>query len=335
MAFITGGAGFIGSHFARLWRHRGGEVVNLDRLTYAGDVRRLGPLMKDPRHHFLQVDVTDPSEVRDAIRRFRPELVVHFAAETHVTRSESNPQAFWRTNVQGTKVMLEEAAAGRVRRFLHISTDEVYGARLHGAFREEEKEPGEAQATSAYAKSKSCADDLARRFTGRLEVVVARPTNCFGPWQSPEKAVPRWIIRAVTGGSVPVWGDGEYVRQWLFAEDLVRAIALLADQPSPEPVYNIGPRHDPDITNADLVRWLLDRLGLPHDRLVLTAYDRPNHDRRYAVDPTRIERLGWRAGDIWNQLAETLHWYRDADWWWRSVLAGAESIYRDDMRRVP
>jgi dTDP-glucose 4,6-dehydratase len=137
------------------------------------------------------------------------------------------------------------------------------------------------------------------------------------------------VARALSGGSVPVWGDGLYVRQWLFAEDLAQAVILLLEAEDPERVYNVGPRHDPEITNLDLARWLLGYLGLPHDRLVLTSYDRPEHDRRYAVDPSRIEALGWRAGDVWERLASTAEWYRANESWWRPLMEQAESIYVD------
>jgi dTDP-glucose 4,6-dehydratase len=160
-------------------------------------------------------------------------------------------------------------------------------------------------------------------------VVVVRPTNCFGPWQFPEKAFARWVARALSGASVPVWGDGLYVRQWLYARDLAGAILQLLGTPTPESVYNIGPRHDPEITNLDLARWLVRHLGLPEDRLVLTAYDRPEHDRRYAVDPSRIEALGWFPGDVWRSLESTVEWYRDNRDWWGPLIPEAESIYAD------
>lgn len=329
---VTGGTGFLGSHFVRRWVASGGEVLNVDLLTYAGSPERLGDVEDDPRYRFVRADVADPEAVRAAVGDFRPEAVVHFAAESHVTRSETDPEVFWRTNVEGTRVLLEAAARAGVSRFIHVSTDEVYGPILEGAFREEDKPPGEGRATSPYARSKAAGDDLARGFTGDLEVAVVRPTNAFGPWQYPEKAFARWVTRALTGRPVLVWGDGLYVRQWLYAEDLSEAIALVLQAPSPEPVYNIGPRHAPEITNLDLARWLLDHLGLPGDRLELTAYDRPDHDRRYAVDPGRIEALGWSPGDPWDRFAHTVEWYRRREDWWRPLLAEAEGIYADEER---
>lgn len=331
---ITGGAGFLGSHFVRRWLHQGyGEVLNLDLLTYAGSPGRLDDLGGDPRYRFVRADVADPDAVLRAMAEFQPELVAHFAAESHVTRSERDPDRFRSTNVDGTRVMLESAAKHDVQRFVHVSTDEVYGPILSGSFREEDKFPGDGQATSPYAKSKALADDLAREFDSDMDVVVVRPTNCFGPWQYPEKAFARWIVRALTGQPLLVWGDGLYVRQWLYAEDLADAIDRICGAATLEPVYNVGPRHEPEITNVALARWLLEHLGLPEDRLVFTEYDRPDHDRRYSVDPTRIEQLGWKPGDAWNEFARTVEWYRNNTDWWTGLMDEAESIYADGRQK--
>jgi dTDP-glucose 4,6-dehydratase len=328
-ALVTGGAGFLGSHFVRTWVAEGGEAVTFDLLTYAGSSARLVELEGDPRHRFVHGDVTDPVAVGDVMDEARPHLVVHFAAESHVTRGERDPDRFQRTNVEGTRVALEVAARHGIARFIHVSTDEVYGPIEEGAFREDDKEPGVGRATSAYARSKALADDLARSFVG-VEVVVARPTNCFGPWQYPEKAIPRWMTRALRGKPVPVWGDGLQVRQWLAAEDLTAALLLIAGAERPEPVYNVGPRHDPEITNLDVARWLTAHLDQPEQRVVLTSYDRPDHDRRYAVDPSRIEALGWRPADVWERLASTVAWYRENEAWWGPLVEAAEAIYPDD-----
>jgi dTDP-glucose 4,6-dehydratase len=331
---VTGGAGFLGSHFVRPWfQENPGEILNLDALTYAGSRDRLRDLEPDRRYQFVRADVTDPATVTSAMADFRPDLVVHFAAESHVTRSEQDPDHFRRTNIDGTRVMLETASEQRVRRFVHISTDEVYGPILDGAFREEDKQPGDHQATSPYAKSKAVADDIAREFNAEMEVVVIRPTNCFGPWQYPEKAFARWIARALTDEPILVWGDGLYVRQWLYAEDLSEAIGRVLETENPDPVYNVGPRHEPEITNVSLARWLLEHLELPEERLVFTDYDRPDHDRRYAVDPSRIESIGWKQGDTWDQFAQTVEWYRSNVDWWKPLISEAESIYADGAER--
>jgi dTDP-glucose 4,6-dehydratase len=331
---VTGGAGFLGSHFVRRALAGGAaRVVNFDKLSYAGDVRRLDDVSGDLRYRFVQGDVASEPEVTAAVDAHRPQVVVHYAAETHVTRSESAPELFHRTNVEGTRILLEACAAGGVERFVHISTDEVYGPIRQGAFAEADKAEGEGSATSPYARSKALADDLARGFAGRLPVVVVRPTNAFGSHQFPEKAFPRWIVRALRGQPLPVWGDGMYVRQWLNAVDFAEAVALAAEAGEPGSVYNVGPRHDPEITNIALARWLVASLGLPDDRIVMTAYDRPDHDRRYCVDATRILGLGWRPGDVWEQLAATVAWYRDNAAWWEPHLAVAESIYVDAAAR--
>jgi dTDP-glucose 4,6-dehydratase len=331
---VTGGSGFLGSHFVRRWiQSNRGPVLNLDLLTYAGSEVRLADVAAHSGYEFVRADVRDARKVEGALRRLRPDAVVHFAAESHVTRSEVAADRFWSTNVEGTRNVLEVSASAGVHRLVHISTDEVYGPIEEGAFTEDQKKPGDSQATSAYAKSKAVADDLAREARD-IEVVVLRPTNCFGPWQFPEKAFARWVTRALSGRPVPVWGDGLYVRQWLHAEDLAGAIELVLDAATPERVYNVGPRHDPEVTNLALATWLVDRLGLPKDRLMLTAYDRPLHDRRYAVDPSRIESLGWRSSDLWEELAATVDWYRRSEHWWKPLIEEAESIYSDEEARV-
>jgi dTDP-glucose 4,6-dehydratase len=327
---VTGGAGFLGSHFVRQALSEGAaEVVNLDALTYAGDLQRLADVEEDLRYRFMRGDVTDPQTVGELLSQHRPDVVVHYAAESHVTRSESDPEAFRRTNVEGTRVMLEASIDSDVKRFVHISTDEVYGPITQGAYREEDKQPGDLQASPGYAKSKSQADDFALGYSGKIPVVVARPTNAFGPWQFPEKAFPRWITRALRNEPLLVWGDGLYIRQWLFAEDFARAISLLATAGTPGEAYNIGPTHDPEITNLELARWLAGYLGLDEDRVQLTEYDRPHHDRRYAVDAGKIRDLGWQPGDVWEQFARTVDWYRDRSEWWEAHIAEAESIYAD------
>lgn len=327
---VTGGSGFLGSHFVRHALDKGAaSVTNLDLLTYAGDPRRLSDLEGDPRYAFAKADVTSAEDVARVFEEYRPAIVVHYAAESHVTRSETASDLFHRTNVEGTRVVLEAAGSRGFERIIHISTDEIYGPILEGAFPEEEKAPGDGQATSPYAKSKALADDLARSYADRVPVIVARPTNAFGPYQYPEKAFARWTTRALRGEPILVWGDGLYIRQWLYAQDFAEAIGLLVERGEPGGVYNVGPGHDPEITNLALARWLIEYLDLPQDRLELTEYDRPEHDRRYAVSPSKIRALGWQPGDVWSQLAETVEWYRSNREWWEPHVAEAESIYTD------
>lgn len=327
---VTGGAGFLGSHFVRHALNEGASAVtNLDLLTYAGDERRLSDLDEDDRYRLIRADIAAADEVAAVMEAVNPEVVVHFAAESHVTRSESAPDLFHRTNVEGTQVMLEESLRTGVDLFLHVSTDEIYGPILDGAFREEDKQSGDAQASSPYAKSKAIADDLARSYSDRIPLIVARPTNAFGPYQFPEKAFARWVTRALRGEVVPVWGDGLYIRQWLYAEDFAGAIALLIQKGNHGEVYNVGPLHEPEITNLDLARWLIEQLELPEDRLQMTAYDRPDHDRRYSVDASKLRSLGWKPGDVWAQFASTVEWYEDHTDWWEPHVSEAESIYID------
>ena len=327
---VTGGSGFLGSHFVRhALAADVAQLVNIDALTYAGDQRRLADIANDPRYVFEQADVASEPDIKSLIAQYRPDIVVHYAAESHVTRSEKDPEGFARTNIEGTRVMLEASLSSGVQRFVHISTDEVYGSTLTGYFTEDQKGHGGGNATSPYARSKAEADDLALSYSDKIEVVVARPTNAFGPWQFPEKAFPRWVTRALRGEPLLVWGDGLYVRQWLFADDFASAIAVLVDEGAPGNPYNVGPLHEPEITNIDLAHWLVQYMELGDDAIEMTAYDRPDHDRRYAVDPMQINALGWQAGDVFAQMAQTVEWYRGHEDWWSSHIAEAESIYSD------
>ena len=327
---VTGGCGFIGSNFVRSWLDgRDGVVCNVDALTYAGDPRRLEGLPPD-RYEHRKVDITDGHSLSQVVADFEPDGVVHFAAESHVTRSENAGDVFLRTNVEGTRTLLEALSKTEPAAVIHVSTDEVYGPCLGDPYREEDKEPGEGNATSAYARSKALADDLAMTYRHGLPLMVARPTNCFGPWQHPEKAFPRWVIRALLGQELPVWGDGRYIRDWLPVPDLCSALRRLLVEGVPGAAYNIGPERDPEITNAELARWILAHLGLPANRLVFTHYDRPDHDRRYAVDASRVRALGWRPEtDVWSRFAETVEWYKTHKTWWGTLIDEAESIYAD------
>jgi dTDP-glucose 4,6-dehydratase len=327
---VTGGAGFLGSHVVRRSLRTGAaRLLNLDVLTYAGDLRRLTDVESDPRYRFLKKDIALLEDIQQIIQKEMPQIVVHLAAESHVTRSEKEADVFFRTNVEGTRLMLEGALAAGVERFLHISTDEVYGPILEGAFREEDKKPGDGQASSPYAKSKARAEDLVASYAERIPIIVARPTNAFGPYQLPEKAFARWVTRALRGAPLLVWGDGLYVRQWLYAQDFAEAIGLLAEKGEPGQIYNVGPQHDPEITNLELANWVGRYLGIPDGRVLLTRYDRPDHDRRYAVNSTKIREIGWKPRDVWRQFAETIEWYRNHPEWWKPLVPVAESIYAD------
>jgi dTDP-glucose 4,6-dehydratase len=323
---VTGGLGFIGSAFVRALAADGERVLNVDLDTYAGDERRIAGV-GEGMVETVRLDVASPG-LAGVVREERPELVVHFAAESHVTRSEDAPEVFFHANVEGTRVVLDAAEAAGCR-VLHMSTDEVYGPCPADPFREADKLPGEGLATSAYARSKALADDLARSYAERVDVVVARPTNCIGPWQHPEKAVPRWATRALRGERLPVWGDGEQVRDWMFVEDAVSALRLLAERGERGEVYNVGPQAE-SVPNVEIARAIARAAGQDEASVYLSHYDRPQHDRRYAVATDRIAGLGWRASrSLEAAIAETVEWYRENEAWWSTLVPDAEQLYAD------
>jgi dTDP-glucose 4,6-dehydratase len=323
---VTGGLGFIGSAFVRALAADGERVLNVDLDTYAGDERRIAGV-GEGMVETVRLDVASP-ELAGVVREEGPELLVHFAAESHVTRSEDAPEVFFHANVEGTRVVLDAAEATGCR-VLHMSTDEVYGPCPADPFREADKLPGEGLATSAYARSKALADDLARSYAERVDVVVARPTNCIGPWQHPEKAVPRWATRALRGERLPVWGDGEQVRDWMFVEDAVSALRLLAERGERGEVYNVGPQAE-SVPNVEIARAIARAAGQDEASVYLSHYDRPQHDRRYAVATDRIAGLGWRASrSLEAAIAETVEWYRENEAWWSTLVPDAEQLYAD------
>jgi len=323
---VTGGLGFIGSAFVRAVAADGVPVLNVDLDTYAGDERRIAGVA-DGLVETVRLDVASPDVAR-VVREEQPSLLVHFAAESHVTRSEDAPEIFFHANVEGTRVVLEAAEAVGCR-VLHMSTDEVYGPCPGDPFREEDKLPGEGLATSAYARSKAVADDLARSYAERVDVVVARPTNCIGPWQHPEKAVPRWATRALRGERLPVWGDGAQVRDWMFVEDAVSALRLLAERGERGEAYNVGPQAE-GAPNLEIARAVARAAGEDESAVYLSHYDRPQHDRRYAVATDRIAALGWRPSrSLEAAIADTVVWYRANEDWWSTLVPDAEQLYAD------
>ncbi len=316
---VTGGAGFIGSNFVRfaLAAHEDWRVTTLDKLTYAGRLENLQAVMDNPRHTFVRGDVTDPSVAAPLVER--AEIVVHFAAETHVDRSIQGAGEFITTDVYGTFVLLEAARrAPRLRRFVQISTDEVYGSVPEGASREGD----ELRPRNPYAASKAGADRLAYSFwaTHDVPVVITRASNNYGPYQFPEKIIPLFITNAIDDRPVPLYGDGLNVRDWLHVDDHCRALDFLIDQGASGQVYNVGGGHE--VPNIELTRAILTLLDKP-DSLIQPVADRPGHDRRYSLDTTKLRGLGWRPQMRFEDgLADTVTWYRNHESWWRPITDG-------------
>ena len=313
---VTGGAGFIGSNFVRfaLAGHADWHVTTLDKLTYAGRRENLADVLDHPRHTFVQGDVADEATAAPLVER--AQIVVHFAAETHVDRSISAAGDFIRTDVVGTFVLLEAArrAAG-LRRFIQISTDEVYGSVPTGASRETD----ELKPRNPYSASKAGADRLAYSYwaTYGVPVIVTRASNNYGPYQFPEKVIPLFATNAIDGIPVPLYGDGMQIRDWLHVEDHCRAIDLLIEQGVDGEVYNVGGGNE--VANVDLTRRILTILGRP-ESLIERVSDRPGHDRRYALDTTKLRTLGWTPQVPFDAgLASTVGWYRDQPSWWRPI----------------
>jgi dTDP-glucose 4,6-dehydratase len=320
---VTGGAGFIGSNFVRfmLARHDDVEIVNLDKLTYAGNLENLRDLEDDPRYTFVHGDICDASVVGEALRD--ADAVVNFAAETHVDRSISGPQDFIRTDVLGTHTLLEAVRTMEGARYLQISTDEVYGSTETGAFTEE----SDLDPSSPYSASKAGGDLLVLAYhrTFGTPVLVTRSSNNYGAWQYPEKIVPLFITNAIDGEPLPVYGDGLNVRDWLHVEDNCTGIDLVLREGVPGEVYNIGGGNE--VQNLALTRRILELLGKGED-LIRYVADRPGHDRRYAVDCTKLRALGWRPEVPFEAgLARTVQWYCDHPEWWRPIKSGAWHEY--------
>ena len=312
---VTGGAGFIGSNFIRwVLTHRPNvQVVNLDKLTYAGNRANLKELEGDPRYRFLQADVTDAEAVREALSGC--DTVVHFAAETHVDRSIQDAANFLRTNVIGTHTLLEAARAAGIERYLQISTDEVYGSLLQGAATEE----APLHPNSPYAASKTAADHLVLSYhaTFRLPALIVRASNNFGPYQFPEKFIPLMVTQALEAQPLPIYGDGQYVREWLYVEDFCDAILLLLEHGQPGQVYNAGSGEHR--RNMEVAEEILKAVGKPLS-LIRHVQDRPGHDRRYAVDCTKIRSLGWKPQRHFDQaILSTIQWYQEHPDWWRPL----------------
>lgn len=346
---VTGGAGFIGGCFIRQTLARGeARVVNLDKLTYAGNLDSLTACLDDPEHIFVHGDIGNERLVGELLEEYRPQAIVHFAAESHVDRSIDGPCEFVQTNVVGTFQLLdvvkrywdEMGAFRRERfRFLHVSTDEVYGSLgPEGAF----TETTPYAPNSPYSASKAASDHFVRAYhrTFGLPVLITHSSNNYGPYQFPEKLIPLMILNATEGKPLPVYGDGRQVRDWLYVEDHCEAIRLILQAAAPGEVYNVG--GDCERTNLDVVQSIcqtVDRLrpGLPHapsTSLISFVEDRPGHDHRYAIDSSKLTRqLGWRVQhDFEEGLERTVRWYLNNHTWVQRVTSGA---YRRERLGLP
>lgn len=328
---VTGGCGFIGSNFIRyyLGKHPDDSVVNVDVLTYAGNPENLGDLSGLPSYRFERADICDREAMEQVFSDSGFDAIVNFAAESHVDRSIAGAGVFVRTNVVGTQVLLDLAKQKSIKRFVQISTDEVYGSLgQEGKF----TEVTPLHPNSPYAASKASADLLALSYhhTFGLPVVITRCSNNYGPFQFPEKLIPLMIANALGDKPLPVYGDGQQIRDWLFVDDHCAAIDLVMHNGRPGNAYNIG--GNSEIRNIDLVTTLVKRLGKP-ERLISFVKDRPGHDRRYAIDASKImNELGWQPLVRFEEgLGRTIEWYLAHTGWWQRILSGEYQNYYREM----
>ncbi|OLB10206.1 MAG: dTDP-glucose 4,6-dehydratase [Candidatus Rokubacteria bacterium 13_1_20CM_4_68_9] len=315
---VTGGAGFIGSNFIRhvLAAHADDSIVNLDKLTYAGNLKNLADVTDSPRYRFVHGDVCDAKMVRDVLRG--ADAVVNFAAESHVDRSLVEPDAFLRTDVFGVFTLLEAVRELSIPRLVHISTDEVYGSLATGSARESDP----LRPSNPYSASKAGGDLLALAYwqTHRVPVVVTRSSNNFGPFQYPEKVIPLFITNALDDQPLPLYGDGRNVRDWLYVVDNCTALDLVLRKGKDGEVYNIGGGHE--VENIVLTRDILRLTGKP-ETLIRPVKDRPGHDRRYSVDSKKVRQLGWTPKHPFGKALETtVAWFREHEAWWRPLKSG-------------
>jgi len=326
---VTGGAGFIGSNFIlyMMQQHPQDEIINLDALTYAGNLENLESVENEPNYTFVHGDIADKGKV-DEVFKSGIDVVVNFAAESHVDRSILEPEAFVNANVLGTQVLLDAAKRYGVTKFVQVSTDEVYGSLGEtGLF----SETTPLAPNSPYSASKAGGDLLVRAYheTFGLPVNITRCSNNYGPYQFPEKLIPLMISRALQDESLPIYGDGLNIRDWLYVEDHCSAIDLVIRQGRIGEVYNIGGNNER--TNIHIVQTILKELGKP-ESLIRYVEDRPGHDRRYGIDPTKItEELGWKPKHNFETgIKETIQWYLNNKEWWTRIQSGA---YRDYMAK--
>ena len=331
---VTGGAGFIGTNFVyyQLQHHPEDRVVCLDALTYAGNLENLTEALKNPRFRFVKGDIADREAVNALFEEEKPDIVVNFAAESHVDRSITQPELFLRTNIMGTQVLMDACRKYGVQRYHQVSTDEVYGDlpldRPDLFFTEDTP----IHTSSPYSASKASADLLVLAYfrTFHLPVSITRCSNNYGPYHFPEKLIPLMITRALNDQSLPVYGKGENVRDWLYVEDHCAAIDLVMRKGREGEIYNVGGHNER--TNLDVVKTVLRELGKP-ESLITFVTDRPGHDRRYAIDPSKIHaELGWLPRTKFDDgIHQTVQWYLDNRQWWEHILAGEYQNYYQAM----
>jgi len=331
---VTGGAGFIGSNFVfhMLKAHPDYRIICLDKLTYAGNLSTLEPVMDNPNFRFVKADICDKEAVDKLFEEEKPDVVVNFAAESHVDRSIENPQVFLETNITGTSVLMDACRKHGILRYHQVSTDEVYGDlpldRPDLFFTENTP----IHTSSPYSSSKAGADLLVLAYyrTYGLPVTISRCSNNYGPYHFPEKLIPLMIIRALHDESLPVYGDGLNVRDWLYVEDHCKAIDLIIHKGKVGEVYNVGGHNE--MANIDIVKLILKELGKSED-LITYVTDRKGHDRRYAIDPTKIHNeLGWLPETKFaDGIVKTIKWYLDNEAWWQPIISGEYQNYYEKM----
>jgi dTDP-glucose 4,6-dehydratase len=317
---ITGGAGFIGSNFILYWlkKYPQDKIVNLDKLTYAGNLENLKSVEKNPNYEFVQGDICNPTLVNSLTEKV--DAIVHFAAESHVDRSILDPAPFIKTNIEGTYVLLEAAVKNKIKKFHHVSTDEVFGA-LELKSKEKFNDQTAYNPRSPYSASKAASDHLVRAYftTYNLPITISNCSNNFGPLQFPEKLIPLAITNIIEGKKVPVYGDGLYVRDWLYVEDHCRAIDLILNKGQVGQTYLIGGLTE-DISNFDIIKRILKIMG-KDESVIEFVKDRPGHDRRYAIDWSTINKeLGWKPERNFDEyLKITVDWYINNQPWWEKL----------------
>ena len=331
---VTGGAGFIGSNFVyyMLDKYPTYKIICLDALTYAGNMETLADAMENPNFTFVKADIADRSAVNSLFEEHQPDVIINFAAESHVDRSITDPDIFLRTNVLGTGVLLDACRKYGIKRFHQVSTDEVYGDlpldRPDLFFTEETP----IHTSSPYSASKAGADLLCQAYarTFKMPITISRCSNCYGPYHFPEKLIPLMIANALSDKELPVYGKGENIRDWLYVIDHCSAIDLILHKGREGEVYNIGGHNER--TNLDVVKTILRELG-KSENLIRYVTDRPGHDMRYAIDPTKISNeLGWLPTTKFDDgIKKTIQWYLDNRTWWENILAGDYQNYYEKM----